>query len=302
MIDALSSAIAHLDLRSMPGTRLEASCDWSLRFSINATLKFASVVKGQVWITVAGRPPVRLTEGDVFFLTNGAQYVIGSHPELLPQDGLSIFNWGAGGTARLYGDDTILVGGAIDIEHAAASPLFSLLPDLTVVKLKDPAADPLRIGLSLLAMETKTTQFGRAAAERRLAELVVVYALRAMMDRDTERSGVVSALADPFLGRAIGLMHQDARRRWTVAELARAVGLSRAAFADRFAKKLGSPPQAYLTQRRLDRARSELAHGEKLVAKVAHEAGYGSESAFGLAFKRRFGVSPARYRALQRSG
>jgi AraC-like DNA-binding protein len=301
MIDALSSAIAHLDLHSAPGTRLEASRDWSLKFSINATLKFASVVKGQVWITVEGQPPARLTEGDIFFLTNGAHYVISSNPELLPKDGLSIFDWGSGGTARLYGDETILVGGAIDIEHAGASPLFSLLPDLTVVRLKDPGADRLRIGLSLLALETNGTQFGRAAAERRLAELVVVYALRAMMDRDdVERSGVVSALADPFVGRAIGLIHEDAGRRWTVAELARAVGLSRSAFADRFAKKLGSPPQAYLTQRRLDRARSELAHGEKLVAEVAHEAGYGSESAFGLAFKRRFGTSPARYRALQR--
>ena len=302
MFVALSSSMAHLDVQTVPSTRLEASRDWSLSFAIATTLKFATVAKGEVWLTVEDQRPVKLAAGDAFFLTNGAHYAIASNPYLSPSDGLSIFDWASGGTARLDGDDTVLVGGAVNVPYGAALPMFSLLPKFIPVRGSDSLAGPLRASLSLLAAEKMGTEIGGIAAARRLAEIVVIYALRAATAHDTINLGIINASTDSYITRALAMMHQDVARRWTVAELARAVGLSRSAFADRFTNKLGSSPLAYLTWQRLERARSSLVHGEDRVAEVAFAAGYGSESAFGLAFKKRFGISPARYRLQHRTG
>lgn len=301
MFDALSKSIAHLDLQNVPSTRLEASRHWSLSFAIATTLKFATVAKGEVWLTVKEQRPVKLAEGDSFFLTNGAQYVIGSSPDIPPADGLSMFDWASGGTAHLDGDDTIVVGGAINVQHGAALPIFASMPKFIPVRTTDPVAGPLQAGLSLLALEKMSTDIGGMAAARRLAEIVVIYALRAMTADSADNCGVINALADPIISRTIDIMDQEPARRWTVAELARAVGMSRSAFANRFASRLGSPPLTYLTQRRLDQARSALADGAEPVVEVAYSAGYGSVSAFGLAFKKRFGISPARYRTRHRN-
>ena len=44
------------------------------------------------------------------------------------------------------------------------------------------------------------------------------------------------------MSAALGLLHGDPKRAWTVDELARAVALSRSALAERFTEMIGSPP------------------------------------------------------------
>jgi AraC-like DNA-binding protein len=80
---------------------------------------------------------------------------------------------------------------------------------------------------------------------------------------------------------------------------AKAVGLSRAAFARRFARALGVSPIAYLAELRLARAAQRLSECDHSLAEVATEVGYESEFAFSRAFKRRYGVPPAAYRRLR---
>jgi transcriptional regulator GlxA family with amidase domain len=82
----------------------------------------------------------------------------------------------------------------------------------------------------------------------------------------------------------------------TIAELAEEVGLSRSALVDRFTRYLSEPPMAYLTGWRLRLAAEALTTTPKGVADIAADVGYDSEAAFNRAFKRVFGVPPARYR------
>ena len=58
--------------------------------------------------------------------------------------------------------------------------------------------------------------------------------------------GLLYALADPHLGRAVKAMHGDPARRWTLAELPTRAGLSRSSFARRFREKVGHTPIGYL--------------------------------------------------------
>ena len=74
------------------------------------------------------------------------------------------------------------------------------------------------------------------------------------------------------------------------------VGASRSVIAERFARFLGEPPHAYLARWRLRLAARLLETTRKTILQVAGEVGYESEAAFNRAFKREFGLPPARYR------
>jgi transcriptional regulator GlxA family with amidase domain len=132
----------------------------------------------------------------------------------------------------------------------------------------------------------------------RLSEVLLVEAVRqyaaAMGHTET---GWLRGLGDPRIGRALGLMHRDIARDWTAEALARAAGLSRSAFVERFSELIGMPPIRYLAFWRLQSARLQLRETRRPLAQIAHAVGYGSEEAFSRAFKREFGVSPARWRS-----
>jgi transcriptional regulator GlxA family with amidase domain len=111
----------------------------------------------------------------------------------------------------------------------------------------------------------------------------------------------MAAARDPEVGAALTLIHQRHADPWTVADLAREVGLSRTVLAERFRHYLGEPPMAYLTRWRLQMGARALTTSSRGVAEVAADVGYESEAAFNRAFKREYGEPPARYRKAQRA-
>ena len=97
-------------------------------------------------------------------------------------------------------------------------------------------------------------------------------------------------------GRSGKVAFIDRNGPTTYGELADRVGLSRSALAQRFGDLLGQPPMQYLTRWRLVLAAAALRSGNRVIALVAEESGYESESAFNRAFKREFGMPPAAWR------
>src|SRR5262249_25679691 len=111
-----------------------------------------------------------------------------------------------------------------------------------------------------------------------------------------EEGGWLGALRDPHIGRALGLMHKQPDKDWTVAALAHEVGQSRSAFASRFTEFVGEPPLSYLTRWRMHLAARLLEDKDLAVAETAERVGYVTGAAFNKAFKRQYGVAPLAYR------
>ncbi len=107
-------------------------------------------------------------------------------------------------------------------------------------------------------------------------------------------------MSDERIARALEAMHSDPARRWTVAELARIAGLSRAAFARRFRRAMGVAPLQHLTELRMRLAAERLTSNVDKLAAIAALVGYASEFAFAKAFKRAFGISPGSFRSASR--
>lgn len=82
----------------------------------------------------------------------------------------------------------------------------------------------------------------------------------------------------------------------SVAEMAAATNYEISGFSRAFKLATGLTPYAYLTRRRLERAAEHLRAGQS-VTSAASAVGYANTSKFAAAFRRRFGVTPTRWRA-----
>lgn len=83
----------------------------------------------------------------------------------------------------------------------------------------------------------------------------------------------------------------------SVADMARASGLSRSHFSQRFRETFGEPPHQYLLSRRLERAASLLRQTDWSVARVCMAVGWSSVGSFTTSFRRMYGMAPTAYRS-----
>jgi AraC-like DNA-binding protein len=98
------------------------------------------------------------------------------------------------------------------------------------------------------------------------------------------------------LVRARDLADHSFAEPLTVADLARAAGLSPAYFSRLFRDAFGVTPHGYLLTRRLERAAALLRSTDHPVARICVEVGFSSLGSFTTSFTRMFGMSPVAYR------
>jgi AraC-like DNA-binding protein len=198
---------------------------------------------------------------------------------------------------RLGGDGaaTTLLCGAVRFGHPAAASFVGVLPETVHLS----GAERLQGTLALMAAEAREPRLGGEAVITRLADILVIQALRTWLETDPgARTGWLGALRDEQIGRAIALIHGDPARDWTVASLARELAMSRSSFAARFTTLVGEPAMAYVTRWRMQVAVTALRDERATVGELASRLGYRSEAAFARAFKRETGMPPGAVRRL----
>ena len=100
---------------------------------------------------------------------------------------------------------------------------------------------------------------GSEAMLAKLSEALFIDTLRRYVDSLPEQqTGWLAGSRDPIVGKSLALMHSRVAHRWTIADLADAVGISRSALVERFTKYLSEPPMRYLTRWRLQLAARSL--------------------------------------------
>jgi transcriptional regulator GlxA family with amidase domain len=181
--------------------------------------------------------------------------------------------------------------------------LLDCLPPLLRVNIRgDASGQWLENSIRFSADEAGASRAGSHAVLSKLSEVLFMDVLRRYVaSLSPDQRGWLGGARDPVVGRGLALLHQRPAAAWTVARLAKESGVSRSVLADRFAHFLGEPPIAYLTRWRMQLGAQHLLATSRSVVQVAAEVGYQSEAAFNRAFRRQFGVPPARYRARNRN-
>lgn len=106
----------------------------------------------------------------------------------------------------------------------------------------------------------------------------------------------VGPLQNWRLRRVIELVEANTGRPLTLADLARAAGLSRMHFAAQFRQATGLRPHEYVLRRRVEKAKAMLATSAVPIAEVALQVGFSSQGHFTAIFKRFVGMTPYRWR------
>jgi AraC family transcriptional regulator len=99
--------------------------------------------------------------------------------------------------------------------------------------------------------------------------------------------------------RLFEFIEVNLHRNLDLEELASQVGYSRGHFLKMFRAATGTSPHQYLVQRRVERAKALLNAGKSTLTEIAMTCGFSSQSHFSAEFRRRVGISPARYRRVR---
>jgi AraC-like DNA-binding protein len=310
-MDVLSNFLSSVRLASEIYLSVEMSAPWGVSFPDQPDRAlFYVLTRGSCYIQVEGEQgPLPLVGGDLVMLPGGSPHTMRDQPNtpttpveqvltLGAHDEQGVFRQGGGG-AR-----TSMIVGRFRFENHAAIPLLSSMPRL--IHMRDDVAHSvpgLAATLRLLSTEAISSLPGKEILMDRLADVLFVQMLRTYVAQESHEGrsyeshgGLIQALMDPELSKALTLMHTKPEHPWTVAELAQRVGMSRTAFAVRFKAKAGVGPLEHLTQWRVQKACEILREGRKTLDEVAWRVGYESAAAFSKAFKRSTGVSPGAFR------
>lgn len=298
--DPLGEALHLLRMNGAFYCRTEMSAPWGMAMpAMPGHLWFHVVTSGHCLLRTPDGETHTMGQNELFLVPHGQGHALVSADGVaapsvmdLPRDQVSdryeTLRHGGGGPV------THLICGAIRFDQPGARHLISVLPPTMHIATTDAAPDSWMPSLlRLMAAEARQLRPGGEEVITRLADILVIQAIRAWLESDpAARTGWLGALHDPQLGRALTLIHRRPDHAWTVAELAAELAMSRSAFSARFTQVVGEPVMQYVTRWRMQVALRSFEEGRTTTAELARKLGYQSEAAFARAFKRVLGVSP----------
>jgi AraC-like DNA-binding protein len=306
-VDALTDILTVAQVTGSVAASLVAGEPWGLRLDAVPGAAFHAISAGTAWLWLAGGEPIRLMPGDAVLLPGGASHTLTSAPDAATH----AFDHERAEAALAQGvelalgvppNTTRILCASYRHDPAATLATFSLLPQVLHVPALD-AAPGLRTSLELLGDELRDAAPGRRAVLDHIVNVMLIQMIRAWIARtDPARCppSWLRGLADPVIREALARLHAEPARPWTIDELARRIGVSRATLARRFASEVGHSPADYLTRWRMELAAHRLRGADDPVGTIARGVGYTSEYAFNRAFTRLHGLPPGRYRAARR--
>jgi AraC-like DNA-binding protein len=312
MADLLSSLLEDVRPRGALFNRSFLRPPWSLRFEHGAPLTLVTLLHGDGWVTPESEPSVPIADGDVAIVVGPAPYTISDRPDTAPEivinradvcttlDGRNIEqvpDLCSASRDDMDGSSVLLVA-RYQAEGSICDRVLRGLPRLLVVP-SDALPHP---GVDMIVAELTRPRAGQQVILDRLLDLLLISALREWLDKPGSGSPAwYRAQADPIVGPALRLIHDDPVYPWTVGALAAKVAVSRATFARRFSELVGEPPLSYLTCWRLCLAADLLERTDATVDAIARQVGYANAYALSVAFKRVYGIRPTDHRR-QRTG
>lgn len=293
MIDPLAQAVTLLAPRASFSKIVHGAGAWRLRRSHGGEPGYFVILDGACRMTIDGRETL-LQAGDFVLVPAANSFEMASLAPVPPDAPDSVPVKVTPGEFRFGREqgpaDVAYLVGHFVFDAPDAALLVSLLPELVHVR-GQPRLSTL---VQLVTEESRANRPARDMVLSRLLEVLLIEALRATSD-EAAAPGLLRGMADERLAAAIRCIHAQPEQPWTVVQLAKKAALSRSAFFARFNRAVGMAPMAYLLTWRMALGKKLLQERDSGIAEVAQKVGYGSASAFSVAFTRHVGLPPTRY-------
>lgn len=289
--DGLSLILQKLRLQAEVYVHADFCGSWRVDTSGSRKVPFHLVEHGCSWLHLPGESPRLLTAGDLVVFPHDQEHQLCSQEQLPAEATLN--------DIPKYNPDlpsTTLACGSFEFASRNIWPLLDGLPAVIVLDL----ADTDRYGqthalMQLMISELQQRGSGCKAVVDQLAAALFIHVLRSQFETGLSQ-GILAALLDPKVGKALTLMHQHPELEWSVEQLAQNVGMSRSLFSERFRTLAGKTPMRYLAEWRMQEARELLINSDRSIGAIAEACGYQSEVAFRKAFRTITGQTPGAVR------
>ena len=311
--DPLSDIVRSLDL--IGGVFLEAnfSAPWAIKSQVTnedckpfmdlpkQVIAYHVVTQGEALVSLGNQFQYRAKAGEVVLLPDNSLHVLASSHAAKPtqaddlvlppdQSGLSRIRFGGGG------DPTRILCGFLAC-GTLPKAIIQMLPKVLIIRLEDIAA--LQWIEASITKAVRELQLGRVGSKNvmsKLAELLLIEALREHLEKHPVGHGWLSGMAHPQIAKALARVHTQLEDPPDVTELAALAGMSRSSFVDHFTKTVGLAPGKYVLEHRMSAAKLLLRETQLTLGTVAQHVGYDATEAFSRAFKRETGMPPAEWR------
>jgi AraC-like DNA-binding protein len=265
------------------------------------------VLEGRMLVRLDGEAPAELRAGEIVLFPRSDIHTLASDARVAPVSASNLIQQSPeGGMLQIrHGggrEPTSIVCGFLGSQEAF-NPLLATLPRMLRLDISKAASrDWVETSARFAAAELIRGRLASSSVMSRLSEVLLVEAVREYISTLGDREqGWLKGLSDPYIGRALALIHGDIAAPWSAESLAKKVALSRSAFMDRFTHLIGMPPIRYLTVWRLEIAKRHLRETRMSIPQIAAAVGYESEEGFRRAFRRECDVWPAEWRDRQTS-
>lgn len=294
MSDPIAEVVGLLQPSAPFTKQVSAAGAWRVRRSEAGRPFYCVVLEGGCRLEVEGRALLELQAGDFVLIPSARRFAMSSLEPVAADDidpATIVIRDGRVRLGQQHGmpDWEALLGYCV-FGSPDAALLTSLLPQLIHVR----GEQRLLTLVQLLRDESRADRPARELILKHLLEVILLEAFRADTGTDAP-PGLLRGLADDRLAVALRSMHQHPGKAWTVALLADVAALSRSVFFERFKRALGVAPMHYLLAWRIALAKKLLQETDIGIAQLAERLGYGSATAFSVAFSRHTGMSPTQY-------
>ncbi|AUG10898.1 AraC family transcriptional regulator [Pseudomonas sp. S09G 359] len=303
--DLINELLQGMRLRGVQYRRIEAGPVFGVSFEARpGHAYFHFLAAGCATLRLDDGSLYELSAGNAVFISHGGAHGLLSSPDVPERDICSFEATTLGDAvcavkASAEGSaGTLLFSACMEFELGSIQGLGRLMPAMMLIDARGQRYPGLMPILATMEREVCSARIGYAGILARLADVVAAMIVRGWVECACgNASGLVAALRDPRLARALLALHQQPGRDWSVAELAAQGHTSRSVFADRFQATLGVPPLRYATELRMRLASQWLTLERLPIEEVAQRLGYTSQAAFSRAFKRITGQPPGASRA-----
>ena len=302
-MDILTAVLDRVRLKGTVLFHYELGRPWSVSLPKFPDAVFHYLSRGSACLALEDGRTLRMSAGDFVLVSRGEPHLLSCGGGAKPFPLLDLDRRPAHlGPVRHGGGEgpiSTMICGLFSLSHPSRIGVLEALPPLLQLR---PSNDGwLELLLQRMVVESAVPHPGQQAVLSRMTEMLFVEALRSWIKTlDPGEGGWLGAMSDPYIGKALQLIHEQSQRPWALAELGRSAGLGRSAFSARFTRLVGQPVHRYMMARRMDEAALMLENSDDAIDRIAAQVGYETTAAFSKAFRQHYSISPGRYRVRKR--
>ena len=275
----------------------QLAAPWGMSLERSNVPRFHVALDGNCYVGTGINEMVKLQHMEVVMLPNGGEHWIADQP------GRKLVESVQAGKACELGTPLFQKGaitnrlmcGLVSFDQDMSHPIFESLPN--IMHFPDNG-----VGLSawataaLIDAEIQRTKSSAGPIIDRLTEVLLLQLLDEYSQSSKLETGFFAALRDVRLKRALDLIHKQPEANWSLDELGKKVGMSRATLNRHFQNTIGVAPNAYIRNWKMMKAYSLIKYSTDSLEAIGEQLGFSSARTFAKAFRRHHSYTPSKLR------